>query len=374
MSISSPGGRAIPPAGSQLRPGQRILRIAVIGVFALLLPLAAYALREATLSPESEEPAVDGKIGEIAGPDADAVLQALTLDPPSPPVLESDPDIEALLALLPPPEPALPPEPDPEQLALEEALERKGESDILVFRSEQSEAPIAALVGDASALTGESVGTALGRQLTPTEFRPGRAERLEDISARLLQGTLIGCVLETAVSSSVPGLAACRTRLPVYSADGSYELIAPGTRILGEYQGGLQNGQSRIFVLWNRLVTPDGIAVSLASPGAGPLGRGGHSGDVDRKWGDRIAAAFMVSLIADAAEQGTEGRFPSTREALIAAATEVVRTELAVQSELTKNQGERITIVVARDVDFREALDLRFEQAGRESDPLLFSD
>lgn len=374
MSLDSSGARGIPPVASHLRPGQRILRIAVLGVIALLIPLATYALREATRSPDAGERHGDFAIGEIAGPDADAVLQALTLSPPDPPPPPLDPDIEELLALL-PPEPLPPPEPDPRELALEEALERKGESEILVYSAVQDGGLAAASQLDAAPAL-ESVGadTELGRRLAPTRVRSGRAERLEDLGARLLQGTLISCVLETAISSAVPGLVACRTRLPVYSGDGSYELIAPGTRILGEYQGGLQDGQSRIFVLWNRLVTPDGIAVSLASPGAGPLGRGGHAGHVDRKWGDRVAAALMVSLIADAAEDGTEGSLPSTREAIVAAATEVVRTELAVRSELTKNQGERITVVVARDVDFREALDLRFEQAGRDRDPLLFSD
>ena len=381
MSTEEPatGTRTIQPAGRR-RPGDRIRRIAAFGAGVLLILLVVVLLPDRP-GADSEEKETGDRISEISGVGAEAVLQAIQdgVERSLPPVVEQDS-----------PEPDPPPpeefpirlEPqtiapfEPEDGAREAVQRRKGESPILVYVAggdgagpePGEEGPVGAAASDLLSETG------LGRRLVPTAARAEEAVELGSLDGRILQGTLISCVLETAISSAVPGLVTCRTRTPVYSANGEYELVPAGSRVTGEYQGGIEDGQARIFVLWNRLVTPDGVAVTLASPGAGPLGRGGHGGWLNRRWGDRVAASLMVSLITDAAADSAEGRLSATREATRAAAAEVIASELAVRSELTKNQGERITIIVARDLDFHRVLERRIWEAGAGANFFLFEE
>src|SRR3546814_12595059 len=74
-----------------------------------------------------------------------------------------------------------------------------------------------------------------------------------------------------------------------------------GTKVLGEYHGGIQQGQNRLFVLWTRAVTPQGVRIDLASPGADALGRAGLAGAVDSFFWARFGSALLLSLVDDAA-------------------------------------------------------------------------
>src|SRR3546814_15212083 len=77
------------------------------------------------------------------------------------------------------------------------------------------------------------------------------------------------------MDSTQPGLTSCVIPNDIWSANGKVILMEKGTRVLGEYSGGFSQGEHRIFVLWNRAITPAGISVNLGSPAADQLGRAG---------------------------------------------------------------------------------------------------
>ena len=83
------------------------------------------------------------------------------------------------------------------------------------------------------------------------------------------------------MDSSQPGYVSCILPRNVYSDNGRVVLLEKGTKIFGEYQGGLNRGQYRLFVLWTRAVTPRGIAIDVGSPATDALGRGGLDGRVE---------------------------------------------------------------------------------------------
>ncbi|MFM1990378.1 MAG: hypothetical protein RJA99_3335 [Pseudomonadota bacterium] len=201
--------------------------------------------------------------------------------------------------------------------------------------------------------------SALAQSLRPTQTPSVRAQVLPDRRFLLPKGAFIDCTLETALDSTLPGLATCIAPVDIFSADGTIVLIERGTRFVGETRADVRPGQSRIGVLWNEARTPQGVSVSLASPGTDELGRTGLPGQVDRHFWERFGAAILVSMIdgtmqaiANAQRSGISGPVYNTgtpRDVM----TEVLRGTINIPPTVTKNQGERIQILVARDVDFR---------------------
>ena len=96
--------------------------------------------------------------------------------------------------------------------------------------------------------------------------------------------------------TSVPGMVSCIIPRDVYSSNGRVLLIEKGTKAVGEYQGAVQNGLERIFMLWTELRTPESVIVSLNSPAADALGGAGVGGWVDHHWFKRFGNALMFSM------------------------------------------------------------------------------
>src|SRR3546814_18955797 len=102
-------------------------------------------------------------------------------------------------------------------------------------------------------------------------------------------------------SSDLPGYTSCLIPRDVYSENGRVILMAKGTRVLGEYRGGIQQGQNRLFVLWTRAVTPRGVRIDLASPVAAAPGRAGLAGAADRLSWARLRGTSPRPLVDYAA-------------------------------------------------------------------------
>ncbi|MCP4737340.1 MAG: hypothetical protein GY873_24405, partial [Bosea sp.] len=129
-----------------------------------------------------------------------------------------------------------------------------------------------------------------------------RATKNSRIDALVAQGTMIRGVLETAVQSDLPGMIRAVVTENVWSFDGRRILIPAGSRLVGEYKSGLAQGQTRVFIVWTRLLRSDGVSVQLGSNGADELGRAGNAGFVDNHYLERFGAAIMLSLVGGAAQ------------------------------------------------------------------------
>lgn len=182
-----------------------------------------------------------------------------------------------------------------------------------------------------------------------------QARSLPDRNFLIAAGSFIPCVLQSAMDSSQPGYVNCIVPRNVYSDNGRVVLMEKGTKILGEYQGGLDRGQYRLFVLWTRAVTPRGIAIDVASPATDALGRGGMDGRVNNFFWQRFGTALLFSVVEGAATVGAEAvgnsgsnttRVPSD------AASTILQQNGQIKPVLRKNQGEDVGITVAQDFDF----------------------
>jgi type IV secretion system protein VirB10 len=231
-----------------------------------------------------------------------------------------------------------------------------------------------------------STHSLLGSALDATITSGARASLNRNPSMTLAKGTLPDCTLLTAVLTDQPGFLKCLLGAPVMSMDGRVVLMEAGTVFEGEYAPGVQAGQSSIFTLWSRAVTPRFVSVPLNSPGTDALGRAGTSGQVDNKWFERFAGAVFFSLFEDAKEvleareearaarraagtgagdtfnigtRGASSQFGRSDRTTTAIVEEMLSQGRQVRPSLYKNQGEVIRIFVARDVDFSAVYALR---------------
>jgi type IV secretion system protein VirB10 len=216
----------------------------------------------------------------------------------------------------------------------------------------------------AGAEAADDPGRALNMLLRPTVTPAVAASVLPTRRFLLARGAFIDCTLETAIDSTLPGMTTCITATDTFSADGTVVLLERGTKLVGETRGEVAQGTARIFVLWTEARTPTGVVVPLSSPGTDELGRSGLSGEVNRHFWDRFGAAILMTVITGAVQgavnsQNSSGSVvvsPSTSTDVM---TEILRSTVSIPPTVTKAQGDRIQVFVARDVDFRPVYALR---------------
>jgi type IV secretion system protein VirB10 len=182
-----------------------------------------------------------------------------------------------------------------------------------------------------------------------------QARPLPDRDFLMTAGTFIPCVLQTAMDSSQPGFVTCIIPRSVYSDNGRVVLMEKGTKVVGEYQGGLNRGQYRLFVLWNRAVTPRGVAIDLSSPATDALSRSGMDGRVNNFFWQRFGTALLFSLVEDAATVGVQAvgnQGANTTRVPSDAASTILQQNAEIKPVLRKNQGEDVGITAAQDFDF----------------------
>ena len=222
-----------------------------------------------------------------------------------------------------------------------------------------------------------------------------RATKNHRTDALVPQGFMIRGILETAISSDLPGNVRATTTEDVYSFDGRRVLIPKGTMLTGEYRSGLNRGQSRIFIVWTRMLRADGVSLMLGSYGTDSLGRSGLTGEVDKHFLDRFGNAALLTITGGVAQfvaqlgQNNQNQasnqsyaFDPTTGTLIPVvggssqnqialnarsigaqtmsqsiqkmAEEALNDEIHIPPTIYVDQGTRIIVFVKRDLDFSD--------------------
>jgi type IV secretion system protein VirB10 len=264
------------------------------------------------------------------------------------------------------------------QRQLQGLLDTLTRSTALAMGQATGQVPTGALLGGTGvAPTGVAPGSTtlpgaglFGGQLQGSATPRVAAGMLGNRSLTLPKGTAFTCALKTKVISAVSGLVGCLVQRNVYSDDGRVLLIERGSHLDGEYRiASLRPGTVRIPVLWTRIRTPNGVTVDIESPGTGQLGESGIDGYVDNRWGERIGAAMLLSLIDDSVKliiqnQANESNadtivLPSTTANTSKLAEKVLESTINIPPLIYRNQGGIVGIYVARDVDFSSVYELQ---------------
>lgn len=191
-----------------------------------------------------------------------------------------------------------------------------------------------------------------------------QANSLGPLNQLVIQGQIMHAILETAINSDLPGSLRAIIDQPVYAEDGSQVLISPGSRLIGQYKNGLLEGQSRICIVWTRLITPAGLSLNLDSPGVDSLGMAGAAADViDRHFWQRFGTATLLSILGagtsnmgvtnNASYNAAQAYRMAMANSLNQTAQQTLQQQTTIPPTLWVNQGSPIQVFVAHDLDFR---------------------
>ncbi|HCF5866387.1 TPA: TrbI/VirB10 family protein [Pseudomonas aeruginosa] len=192
---------------------------------------------------------------------------------------------------------------------------------------------------------------------------------------QVMAGTVVTGALVTGIKSDLPGDVIATVTEPVYdTATGKFLLIPQGSRILGRYNSQVAYGQSRVQVVWNRIILPDTSSLTLDNlAGTDPAGYAGLEDDVDYHWGRIFAGAALTTLLGVGAELAAPenrqdgdriiiaGR-DSAQDSINQVGQEMTRRNMNIQPTLTERPGLPVRIIVDRDLVLRPYQPLFFNR------------
>ncbi|MFL6720868.1 MAG: TrbI/VirB10 family protein [Sphingomonas sp.] len=198
-------------------------------------------------------------------------------------------------------------------------------------------------------------GGAPGTRGFASDNSSARSTALAEPAATVIQGTLIPAVLETAIDTDVPDYVRAVVSQDIKSFDGSRVLIPRSSRLIGEYKGSTQAGQRRAYLMWTRLVRPDGVSIALASPAVDFSGQAGIGGEVNSHFFSRFGSAILLSVLGGAGTLATGGA-----STVIVGGAGQSAASVAAQHDgnrgptIKVRQGEPIRVFTARDLIFSD--------------------
>lgn len=207
--------------------------------------------------------------------------------------------------------------------------------------------------GTPAAAAGSGAAAAFASSIGGVGGGPAQARSMVNPTTTVTEGTLIPAILETAINTDVPGFVRAVVSQDVKSFDGKRVLIPRSSRLIGQYQAGVQQGQKRAYVIWTRLIRPDGVSVAIASPAIAFDGTTGLEGDVNSHFFQRFGSGLLLSVVGGLGAVATGGI-----GGVLVAGTAQSAANAAVQSNgeisptIRVRMGEPIRVFTARDLDF----------------------
>ena len=196
----------------------------------------------------------------------------------------------------------------------------------------------------------------------PVDRRTVSSDRLANpASSYVVQaGTVIPAALITGIQSDLPGQITAQVTENVYdSPTGRFLLVPQGSKLIGTYDSQVSFGQSRVLLVWNRVIFPNGKSIVLErQPGADTQGYAGLEDDVDYHWGNLLKAAALSTILGAGTEIGATGNQNDivtalrrgNQDTINQTGQQLVRRQLNVQPTLTIRPGFPVRVIVNRDL------------------------
>jgi len=193
------------------------------------------------------------------------------------------------------------------------------------------------------------------------------AKQVPHPESTIVSGEMIHATLNVAMNSDLPGMVTATVTSPAYSYTGDNELIPRGSRLIGQYSSAVLQGQDRIFIMWNRLVLPNGISVDINSPDTDSIGQAGEPADyINRHFWSRFGESILLSILSAGVSNvdvQSSDQYNSAQayrmgiaESLQASATGTLQQTISLKPTLVRYQGATINVFIAHNLSFYNVL------------------
>ena len=179
----------------------------------------------------------------------------------------------------------------------------------------------------------------------------------------VFEGAVLETALVTRLNGDFSGPVICLLTNSIYSHDGQRLLIPSGTKVLGQAKRVESFGQTRLAVVFHRLIMPDGYSVDLDQfQGLNQIGETGLKDKVNHHYLQIFGASIAVGAIGGLAEAGTStsslGLPQTTTDAYRqGVASSLSQTSLHVLDRflnllptITVREGHRVKVYLTQDL------------------------
>ena len=186
-------------------------------------------------------------------------------------------------------------------------------------------------------------------------------------------GSYIPAALISGINSDMPGSVKGQVRENVYdTVTGNYILIPQGTTIVGEYDSKVTFGQSRVLVVWERLIFPDGASINLEKmQGVDIAGYAGFKEKLNNHYLKIYGNALLLSLVgagydiltnnnnssANSQYNAQQAVAANVGQQLSDVASKTLQRNMDVQPTITISPGFTFNIIVMKDMVLKEIKD-----------------
>ena len=179
----------------------------------------------------------------------------------------------------------------------------------------------------------------------------------------IISGEMLHAVLNVAMNSDLPGMITATVTSPAYAYTGAMELIPKGSRLIGQYSSAVLQGQSRIFIMWNRVVLPDGVSIDINSPDTDQIGQAGEPADyINRHFWSRFGESILLSILSAGVSNvdvQSSDQYNSAQAYRIAVADSLQQSAagtleqtVSLKPTLVRYQGANVNVFIAHDLSF----------------------
>ena len=176
---------------------------------------------------------------------------------------------------------------------------------------------------------------------------------------RLFEGTVIDTVLTNRLDGTFTGPLNCLVSVPVYASD--HLVIPAGSRVLGDATAVNTFGQSRLAVVFHRVILPNGTTIDLNGfHGLNQVGDLGLRDQVDRHYAQLFGVSLALGAIAGFAQAQSSAGLDATgldvyRQGVAAnvsqSSARILDRFLNLLPTVTIREGHRIKVYLSNDLE-----------------------
>jgi type IV secretory pathway VirB10-like protein len=176
----------------------------------------------------------------------------------------------------------------------------------------------------------------------------------------LFEGTILETVLINRLDGGFAGPVECLLSTDVYSNDRQHLLIPAGSKLLGETKKVDTFGQTRLAVVFHRLLMPDGYSVNLDQfKGLNQIGDTGLRDQVNNHYLRIFGVSLAIGAIGAVAEGGTAGALNASSSDLMRqgfaqgtaqSSAQILDKFLNILPTVIIREGQRVKVYLSGDL------------------------